>query len=78
MPVKERIKVFYATEIEKQLEEQVNNFLANNEEIDDFVDFKIMTIGNSVTSSSNNTSNVANIIGILIYRKKEEGGFSFG
>ncbi len=78
MPVKERIKVFYATEIEKQLEEQVNNFLANNEEIDDFVDFKIMTIGDSVTSSSNNTSNVANIIGILIYRKKEEGGFSFG
>jgi hypothetical protein len=77
MPVKERIKVFYS-EIEKQLEEQVNNFLANNEEIDDFVDFKIMTIGNSVTSSSNNTSNVANIIGILIYRKKEEGGFSFG
>jgi hypothetical protein len=66
MPVRERIKVFRA-EI-GTLEQEVNNFLARSEEIDDLVDVKIME-----TSNNNNAA-----VALVIYRKKEEGGFSFG
>lgn len=65
MPIRERIKIF-RSKIET-LEEDVNNFLANSEEIDDLVDVKIIEIG------SNNTA-----VALVIYRKKEEGAFSFG
>ena len=64
MPIRERIKLFPA-KIEA-LEGEVNNFLANSEEIDDLVDVKI-------TETDNNTA-----IALVIYRKKEEGAFSFG
>jgi hypothetical protein len=65
MPIRERIKIF-RSKIET-LEEDVNNFLANSEEIDDLVDVKIIEIG------SNNTA-----VALVIYRKKDEGAFSFG
>ena len=65
MPVRERIKIFRATI--GTLEQEVNNFLANSEEIDDLVDVKIMETGN------NNTA-----VALVVYRKREEGGFSFG
>ncbi|MDQ4067107.1 MAG: hypothetical protein M3114_05930 [Thermoproteota archaeon] len=64
MPVRERIKIFCATV--GTLEQEVNNFLANSEEIDDFVDVKIMETGNNTA------------VALVIYRKKEGGGFSFG
>jgi hypothetical protein len=64
MPVRERIKIFRATI--GTLEQEVNNFLANSEEIDDFVDVKIMETGNNTT------------VVLVIYREKEGGGFSFG
>jgi hypothetical protein len=66
MPVRERIKVFRAAI--GTLEQEVNNFLASSEEIDDLVDVKVME-----TSNNNNTA-----VALVIYRKKEEGGFSFG
>ncbi len=65
MPIRERIKIF-RSKVET-LEEDVNNFLANSEEIDDLVDVKIMEIG------SNNTA-----VALVIYIKKDEGAFSFG
>jgi hypothetical protein len=65
MPIRERIKIF-RSKIET-LEEDVNNFLANSEEIDDLVDVKILEMG------SNNTA-----VALVIYRKKDEGAFSFG
>lgn len=65
MPIRERIKIF-RSKIET-LEEDVNNFLANSEEIDDLVDVKIIEMG------SNNTA-----VALVIYRKKDEGAFSFG
>jgi hypothetical protein len=65
MPIRERIKIFHS-KIET-LEEDVNNFLANSEEIDDLVDVKIIEMG------SNNTA-----VALVIYRKKDEGAFSFG
>jgi hypothetical protein len=64
MPIRERIKLFPA-KIEA-LEGEVNNFLANSEEIDDLVDVKIVETGNNTA------------IALVIYRKKEEGAFSFG
>jgi hypothetical protein len=64
MPVRERIKIFLATI--GTLEQEVNNFLANGEEIDDFVDVKIIETGNNTA------------VALVIYRKKEGGGFSFG
>ncbi|MDQ3836532.1 MAG: hypothetical protein M3270_06325 [Thermoproteota archaeon] len=64
MPVRERIKIFRAN-IEA-IEEEVNNFLASSEEVDDLVDMKVM-------ETSNNTA-----ILLCIYRKKEDGAFSFG
>ena len=64
MPVRERIKIFCATI--GTLEQEVNNFLANNEEIDDLVDVKIMETGNNTA------------VALVVYRKREEGGFSFG
>ena len=64
MPVRERIKLF-TVKIEA-LEGEVNNFLSNIEEIDDLVDVKII-------DTRNNTP-----IALVIYRKKEEGAFSFG
>lgn len=64
MPVRERIKIFYGTV--GTLEQEVNHFLANSEEIDDFVDVKIIETGNNTA------------VAVVIYRKKEEGGFSFG
>jgi hypothetical protein len=64
MPVRERIKIFCATI--GTLEQEVNNFLANSEEIDDFVEVKIMETGNNTA------------VALVIYRKKEGGGFSFG
>jgi hypothetical protein len=64
MPIRERIKLF-SVKIEA-LEEEVNNFLANSEEIDDLVDVKIVETGNNTA------------IALVIYRKKEEGAFSFG
>jgi len=64
MPIRERIKLF-RVKIEA-LEGEVNNFLANSEEIDDLVDVKIV-------ETDNNTA-----IALVTYRKKEEGAFSFG
>jgi hypothetical protein len=64
MPIRERIKLF-SVKIEA-LEGEVNNFLANSEEIDDLVDVKIVETGNNTA------------IALVIYRKKEEGAFSFG
>jgi hypothetical protein len=66
MPVRERIKVFRAGI--GTLEQEVNNFLANSEEIDDLVDVKVME-----TRNNNNSA-----LALVIYRKREEGGFSFG
>jgi hypothetical protein len=65
MPVRERIKIFRAAI--GTLEQEVNNFLVQSEEIDDFVDVKIMGTGNNTTA-----------VALVIYRKKEEGGISFG
>ncbi|MFL6509749.1 MAG: hypothetical protein ACJ700_01005 [Nitrososphaera sp.] len=64
MPVRERIKVFRAN-IEA-IEEEVNNFLASSEEVDDLVDVKIIEIGNNT------------VLLLVIYRKKEDNAFSFG
>jgi hypothetical protein len=64
MPVRERIKVFRAN-IEA-IEEEVNNFLASSEEVDDLVDVKII-------ETDNNT-----VLLLVIYRKKEDNAFSFG
>jgi hypothetical protein len=64
MPIRERIKLF-SVKVEA-LEGEVNNFLANSEEIDDLVDVKIIETGNNTA------------IALVIYRKKEEGAFSFG
>jgi hypothetical protein len=64
MSIRERIKLF-SVKIEA-LEGEVNNFLANSEEIDDLVDVKIVETGNNTA------------IALVIYRKKEEGAFSFG
>ena len=64
MPIRERIRLF-RVKIEA-LEGEVNNFLANSEEIDDLVDVKIIETGNNTA------------IALVIYRKKEEGAFSFG
>jgi hypothetical protein len=64
MPVRERIKIFCATI--GTLEQEVNSFLANSEEIDDLVDVKIIETGNNTA------------VALVVYRKKEEGGFSFG
>jgi hypothetical protein len=64
MPIRERIKLF-SVKIEA-LEGEVNNFLANSEEIDDLVDVKIIETGNNTA------------IALVVYRKKEEGAFSFG
>lgn len=64
MPIRERIKIF-RVKIEA-LEEDINNFLANSEDIDDLVDVKITGIGSD------------NAVALVIYRKKGEGAFSFG
>ncbi|MFL6485308.1 MAG: hypothetical protein ACJ70U_05255 [Nitrososphaera sp.] len=64
MPVRERIKVFRAN-IEA-IEEEVNNFLASSEEVDDLVDVKIIETGNNT------------VLLLVIYRKKEDSAFSFG
>ena len=64
MPVRERVKIFRAAI--GTLEQEVNNFLASSEEIDDLVDVKIMETGN-------NTAVV-----LVVYRKMEDGVFSFG
>ena len=64
MSIRERIKLF-SVKIEA-LEGEVNNFLANSEEIDDLVDVKIIETGNNTATA------------LVIYRKKEEGAFSFG
>ena len=64
MPVRERIKVFRAN-IEA-IEEEVNNFLASSEEVDDLVDVKIIETGNNT------------VVLLVIYRKKEDSAFSFG
>ena len=64
MPIRERIKLF-RVKIEA-LEGEVNNFLANSEEIDDLVDVKIIETGNNTA------------IVLVTYRKKEEVAFSFG
>ena len=64
MPIRERIKLF-SVKVEA-LEGEVNNFLANSEEIDDLVDVKIIETGNNMA------------IALVVYRKKEEGAFSFG
>jgi hypothetical protein len=64
MPIRERIKIF-RVKIET-LEEEINNFLANSEEIDDLVDVKIIEIGNNAA------------VALVIYRKKDGGAFSFG
>ena len=64
MPIRERIKIFHITI--GTLEEEVNNFLANSEEIDDLIDVKIIEAGNNTA------------VALVIYRKKEEGAFSFG
>ena len=64
MPIRERIKIFPA-KIEA-LEGEVNNFLANSEEIDDLVDVKIIETGNNTA------------IALVTYRKNEEGAFRFG
>ncbi len=64
MPIRERIKLF-SVKIEA-LEGEVNNFLASSDEIDDLVDVKIIETGNNTA------------IALVVYRKKEEGAFSFG
>lgn len=64
MPVRERVKIFRAAI--GTLEQEVNNFLASSEEIDDLVDVKIMETGNNTA------------VALVVYRKREEGGFSFG
>ena len=64
MPIRERIKIFRVTV--GTLEQEVNNFLANSEEIDDLIDVKIMETGNNIA------------VAVVIYRIKEEGAFSFG
>ena len=64
MPVRERIKVFRAN-IEA-IEQEVNNFLASSEEVDDLVDVKIIETGNNT------------VLLLVIYRKKEDSAFSFG
>jgi len=64
MPIRERIKLFRG-KIEA-LEGEVNNFLANSEEIDDLVDVKIIETDNNA------------VIALVTFRKKEEGAFSFG
>ncbi len=64
MPIRERIKLF-SVKIEA-LEGEVNNFLANSDEIDDLVDVKIIETGNNTA------------IALVVYRKKEEGAFRFG
>lgn len=48
------------------LEGEVSNFLANSEEIDELVDTKIIDTGNNTA------------VALVIYRKKDEGAFSFG
>ena len=63
MPIRERIK-FSSVKMEA-LEGEVNNFLANSEEIDDLVDTKIIDTGNNTA------------VALVIYRKKDEGAFSF-
>jgi len=65
MPIRERIKIF-RSKIET-LEEDVNNFLVNSEDIDDLVNVKIIEIGSINTA-----------VALVIYRKKDEGAFSFG
>lgn len=65
MSIRERVKIFRVKT--ETLEEEINNFLANSEEIDDLVDVKLIETGD-------NTSAVA----LVIYRKKDEGAFSFG
>ena len=64
MPIRERIK-FSSVKMEA-LEGEVNNFLSNSEEIDDLVDTKIIDTGNNTA------------VALVIYRKKDEGAFSFG
>jgi hypothetical protein len=64
MPIRERIKIFRVSV--GTLEQEVNNFLANSEEIDDLIDVKIMETGNNIA------------VAVVIYRIKEEGAFSFG
>lgn len=64
MSVRERIKVFSAN-IEA-VEEEVNNFLASSEEVDDLVDVKIIETGNNT------------VLLLVIYRKKGDSAFSFG
>ncbi len=64
MPVRERIKIFHGAI--GTLEEEVNNFLANSEEIDDLVGVNIIETGNNTA------------VALVTYRKTEEGGFSFG
>lgn len=64
MPIRERIKIF-RVKIEA-LEEDINNFLTNSEDIDDLVDVKITGIGSDTA------------VALVIYRKKGEGAFSFG
>ncbi len=64
MTIRERIKLFRVKT--EALEGEVNNFLANSEEIDDLVDVKIIEAGNNTA------------IALVTYRKKEEGAFSFG
>ncbi|HJY15755.1 MAG TPA: hypothetical protein VJ225_06950, partial [Nitrososphaeraceae archaeon] len=64
MPIRERIKL--SSVKMEALEGEVNNFLANSEEIDDLVDAKIIDTGNNTA------------VALVIYRKKDEGAFSFG
>jgi hypothetical protein len=64
MPIRERVRIFHV-KIEA-LESEINNFLANSEEIDDLVDVKIIETGNNTTLT------------LVIYTKKDEGAFSFG
>jgi hypothetical protein len=64
MPIRERVRIFHV-KIET-LETEINNFLANSEEIDDLVDVKIIETGNNMT------------VALVIYTKKDEGAFSFG
>jgi hypothetical protein len=64
MSIRERIKL--SSVKMEALEGEVNNFLANSEEIDDLVDAKIIDTGNNTA------------VALVIYRKKDEGAFSFG
>jgi len=64
MPIRERVRILHV-KIEA-LESEINNFLANSEEIDDLVDVKIIETGNNTT------------VALMIYTKKDEGAFSFG